>query len=305
MPDYGHALEFGTFITPINDPPERAVDLAALSEDLGFDLVTFQDHPYQPRFHDTWTLLAWTAARTSRIRLAANVHNIPLRPPAVLARAAASLDLLSGGRFELAIGAGGFWDAIEAMGGTRLEPGEAVQAFEEAIDVIRGIWDVSERSPLRAGGEFYRVDGAKRGPAPAHDMPIWVGAAGPRMLRLLARKGDGWLPSFAWAKREGLARGNAVIDAEAARIGRDPRDIRRLVNIGGRFQGDRGDTFEGPPAAWADDIVDLAITEGVGTFILASDDPETITTFATEVIPAVRLGFDTRRAARGATQPAG
>jgi alkanesulfonate monooxygenase SsuD/methylene tetrahydromethanopterin reductase-like flavin-dependent oxidoreductase (luciferase family) len=304
MPDYGHALEFGTFITPINDPPERAVDLAALSEDLGFDLVTFQDHPYQPRFHDTWTLLAWTAARTSRIRLAANVHNIPLRPPAVLARAAASLDLLSGGRFELAIGAGGFWDAIEAMGGTRLEPGEAVQAFEEAIDVIRGVWDVSERSPLRAAGEFYRVDGAKRGPAPAHDMPIWVGAAGPRMLRLLARKGDGWLPSFAWAKREGLARGNAVIDAEAARIGRDPRDIRRLVNIGGRFQDDRGDTFEGPPAAWADDIVDLAVTEGVGTFILASDDPETITTFATEVIPAVRSGFDTRRAARGATQPA-
>jgi alkanesulfonate monooxygenase SsuD/methylene tetrahydromethanopterin reductase-like flavin-dependent oxidoreductase (luciferase family) len=304
MPDYGHAHEFGTFITPINDPPERAVDLAALSEDLGFDLVTFQDHPYQPRFHDTWTLLAWTAARTSRIRLAANVHNIPLRPPAVLARAAASLDLLSGGRFELAIGAGGFWDAIEAMGGTRLEPGEAVQAFEEAIDVIRGVWDVSERSPLRAAGEFYRVDGAKRGPAPAHDMPIWVGAAGPRMLRLLARKGDGWLPSFAWAKREGLARGNAVIDAEAARIGRDPRDIRRLVNIGGRFQDDRGDTFEGPPAAWADDIVDLAVTEGVGTFILASDDPETITTFATEVIPAVRSGFDTRRAARGATQPA-
>jgi alkanesulfonate monooxygenase SsuD/methylene tetrahydromethanopterin reductase-like flavin-dependent oxidoreductase (luciferase family) len=304
MTDYGHALEFGTFITPLNDPPEFAVDLAVLSEHLGFDLVTFQDHPYQPRFHDTWTLLAWTAARTSRIRLAANVHNIPLRPPAVLARAASSLDLLSGGRFELALGAGGFWDAIEAMGGRRLAPGEAVQAFEEAIDVIRGIWDVSERTPLRAGGEFHHVEGAKRGPAPAHDLPIWVGAAGPRMLRLLARRADGWLPSYAWAKREGIAEGNAIIDAEATKVGRDPREIRRLVNIGGRFQVERTDVFQGPPAAWVDDIVDLALELGVGTFILASDDPATITTFATEVIPDVRRGFDTRRAARGAAQPA-
>jgi alkanesulfonate monooxygenase SsuD/methylene tetrahydromethanopterin reductase-like flavin-dependent oxidoreductase (luciferase family) len=295
MPDYGHALEFGTFITPINDPPAHAVDLAVLSEDLGFDLVTFQDHPYQPRFHDTWTLLAWTAARTSSIRLAANVHNIPLRPPAVLARAAASLDLLSGGRFELAIGAGGFWDAIEAMGGKRLEPGEAVRAFEQAIDVIRGIWDVTDRSPLRAGGEFHRVDGAKRGPAPAHDMPIWVGAGGPRMLRLLARKADGWLPSFAWAKRDGLVEGNAVIDAGATKAGRDPREIRRLVNIGGRFQTERTDTFQGPPAAWADDIADLALEAGVGTFILASDDPATMTTFATEVIPEVRSRVAARR----------
>jgi len=304
MPDYGHDLEFGTFVTPLNDPPERPVELAVLSEQLGFDLVTFQDHPYQPRFHDTWTLLAWTAARTSRIRLAADVHNLPLRPPAVLARAAASLDLLSGGRFELALGAGGFWDAIEAMGGRRLEPSEAVQAFEEALDVIRGVWDVSDRSPLRAGGKFYRVDGAKRGPAPAHDMPIWVGAAGPRMLRLIARKADGWLPSFAWAKREGLVEGNAIIDAEATKAGRDPREIRRLVNIGGRFQTERTDVFQGPPGAWADDIVNLALEVGIGTFILASDDPETITTFATEVIPAVRSGFDTRRAARAATQPA-
>lgn len=299
MPDYGHALEFGTFVTPVNDPPEQAVDLAVLSEELGFDLVTFQDHPYQPAFHDTWTLLAWTAARTSRIHLAANVHNIPLRPPAVLARSAASLDLLSGGRVELAIGAGGFWDAIQAMGGERLDPGQAVQAFDEAIDVIRGIWDAESRTPLRAGGTYHRVDGAKRGPAPAHDMPIWVGAVKPRMLRLIARKADGWLPSYAWAKREGLHDGNAVIDAEAARVGRDPREIRRLLNVGGRFQAQRVDAFQGPVESWIDDIVDLALEEGVGTFILASDDPGTMATFATEVIPAVRARVDEERAARG------
>lgn len=299
MPDYGHALEFGTFITPANDPPEQPLELALLSEELGYDLVTFQDHPYQPAFHDTWTLLTWVAARTSRIRLAANVHNLPLRPPAVLARAAASLDLLSGGRFELGIGAGGFWDAIEAMGGRRLTPAESVTALEEALDVIRGIWDVDSRGPLRAGGEFHRVDGAKRGPAPAHEMAIWIGAYKPRMQRLVARKGDGWLPSLPYLAGDALREGNAVIDDEAGRVGRDPREIRRLLNIGGRFQAQRADRFQGPPEAWVDDIAGLALEEGIGTFTLSSDDPQTLATFATEVMPAARERIADERARRG------
>ena len=65
------------------------------------------------------------------------------------------------------------------MGGPRRTPGEAVQALEEAMDVIHGIWDVSTREPLRVAGEFHHLNGAKRGPAPPHDMPIWVGASGP------------------------------------------------------------------------------------------------------------------------------
>ena len=127
MPDYGHDLRFGSFITPTNSSPQQPVALAQLSEQLGLDLVTFQDHPYQAGFLDTWTLMTWVAAQTERIHIAANVLNVPLRPPAVLARAAASLDLLSDGRFDLALGAGGFWDAIEAMGGRKLTPGQAVE----------------------------------------------------------------------------------------------------------------------------------------------------------------------------------
>jgi alkanesulfonate monooxygenase SsuD/methylene tetrahydromethanopterin reductase-like flavin-dependent oxidoreductase (luciferase family) len=92
----------------VNAPATRPVELAVLSERVGLDLVTFQDHPYQAAFHDTWTLLTWVAARTERIQLSGNVLNLPLRPPAVLARAAASLDLLSGGRVGLGLGAGGF-----------------------------------------------------------------------------------------------------------------------------------------------------------------------------------------------------
>src|SRR6476646_1084280 len=141
MPDYQQCLEFGAVLTPRNTPATEPVEHAVLCEALGYDLVTFQDHPYQPRFLDTWTLLTWVAARTERIRVSGNVLNLPLRQPAVLARAAASLDLLSGGRFDLALGAGGFWDAIEALGGERLTPGQAVTALEEALDVIRELWD--------------------------------------------------------------------------------------------------------------------------------------------------------------------
>src|SRR5271168_1381009 len=117
MADYGHDLLFGAFITPQNERPADVVALAQLSERVGLDLVTFQDHPYQPAFLDTWTLLSYVAASTERIKVSGNVINLPMRPPVLLARQAASLDLLSGGRFELGLGAGAFWDAIAAMGG--------------------------------------------------------------------------------------------------------------------------------------------------------------------------------------------
>jgi alkanesulfonate monooxygenase SsuD/methylene tetrahydromethanopterin reductase-like flavin-dependent oxidoreductase (luciferase family) len=87
---------------PYAQQPDTVVALAQLAERAGLDLVTFQDHPYQPALLDTWTLLGYVAAATETIKLAGNVHPLPLRPPAMLAQAAASLDLLSGGRFELA-----------------------------------------------------------------------------------------------------------------------------------------------------------------------------------------------------------
>ena len=98
MADYGHDLVFGTFITPQNEEPHTPVALAQLSERSGLDLVTFQDHPYQPAFLDTWTLMSYVAASTERIKISGNVINLPLRPPVLLARQAASLDLLSGGQ---------------------------------------------------------------------------------------------------------------------------------------------------------------------------------------------------------------
>jgi len=300
MPDYGHPLHFGTFIQPSAAQPELTVTLAERSEQLGYDLVTFQDHPYQPAYLDTWTLMTWVAARTSRIHLASNVLNLPLRPPAVTARAAASLDLLSAGRFDLGLGAGGFWDAIEAMGGRRLSPGQAVDALDEAIDVIRGIWAEGEQAPLRVDGEYYRVHGAKRGPAPAHDIPIWVGAYKPRMLRLAGRKADGWLPSLPYLKPGDLQASNQIIDEAARAAGRDPAEIERLLNISGQFSATGRGLLDGPPEQWVDDLLPLVLDDGISTLIVMADDPETMQRFAEQVMPPLREAVGRERAARAA-----
>lgn len=289
MGDYGHELAFGVFITPSSRRPADVVELAVAADRAGLDLVTFQDHPYQPAFLDTWTLLSYVAARTERVHLAGNVLNLPLRDPAVLARSVASLDLLSGGRAELGIGAGGFWDAIEAMGGRRLAPGEAVDALAEAVELIRLLWDTQPRGVLRFDGKYYQVSGAKRGPAPVHAPGVWVGAYKPRMLRLTGRLADGWLPSEPYLRPGQLADGNAIIDEAAAEAGRDPAAIRRLLNLGPDRETSAGR------------LAELALSDGIGTFILMADDQAAIQRYADEVAPAVRQLV---AAARAGTSPA-
>ena len=297
MPDYGHELAFGSFLTPRSGDPSATVALAELSEDIGLDLVTFQDHPYQPAFLDTWTLLAWVAARTQRIRLSGNVLNLPLRPPAMLARAAASLDLLSGGRFEVALGAGAYWEAITAMGGPTRTPAQAVAAVDEAIDVMRALWDTDTRGGVKVDGDQYRVHGAKRGPAPAHPMSIWIGAVQPRMLKLVATKADGWLPSLSYVPLQQLREGNRTIDAAAAAAGRNTARIRRLLNISGEFHSHSTGLLHGPPSQWVDDLLPLATEDGISTFILASDDGYALRTFAEKVVPPLREAVAATRSA--------
>ncbi|WP_313404444.1 LLM class flavin-dependent oxidoreductase [Aeromicrobium sp.] len=288
--DYGHDLLFGTFVTPVSHPVHQAVEQAIVAERAGLDLVTFQDHPYVAKFHDTSTLMAYAAARTERIRLAANVTNLPLRPPAVLARSIATLDQLSGGRIELGLGAGAFWDGVAAMGGPRRTPGESIEALEEAIAIIRGIWDTSDRSVLSVEGKHYDVHGAKRGPAPAHDVGIWVGAYKPRILRMTGRVADGWIPSLSYLE-EGpseLGAMNRRIDEAALKAGRRPTDIRRFLNISGRFAAQGSGLLQGPPTQWAEELAEIALTHGTSGFIVSSDDTVVTQTFAAEVAPAVR-----------------
>ena len=296
MTDYGRPLGFGIFPPPEAAALDEIFAMASIADRSGLDLIGIQDHPYQRRFLDTWMLMATILARTKRVRVFPDVANLPLRPPAMIAKAAASLDVMSGGRFELGLGAGAFWDAIEAMGGQRRSPGEAVTAIEEAIAVIRLMWS-NERS-VRYSGHHYRLSGVKPGPQPAHPIGLWLGAGGPRMLGLLGRAADGWVPSSSWATPDKLRKMNRLIDDAAEAAGRNPSDIRRLYNVYGSI-GTSKEFLNGPVKQWVDELTALVVDHGLDTFIFgpAEDPVRQVAIFADEVVPAVRESVRQHRTA--------
>jgi alkanesulfonate monooxygenase SsuD/methylene tetrahydromethanopterin reductase-like flavin-dependent oxidoreductase (luciferase family) len=282
--DLGRDLRFGYFLVPDAGAPLLAT--ASEVERRGLDYIAVQDHPYQRRFVDTWTLLSMIAAVTSRVSLFPDVANLPLRPPAVLAKAAASLDLLSGGRVELGLGAGGFWDAIEAYGGPRRAPAEALGALAEAIEVIRRIWS-GERN-LRFEGRHYRLAGARSGPVPAHPIGVWLGVYGPRALALTGRVADGWVPSFR-GDVAAITAMSAALDDAARNAGREPGEIRRVLNVSGLItSGASEGVLRGPVSQWVEELRDLALGPGFDTFILWAEGDRQLERFAEEVVPAVR-----------------
>jgi alkanesulfonate monooxygenase SsuD/methylene tetrahydromethanopterin reductase-like flavin-dependent oxidoreductase (luciferase family) len=270
----------GLAVVPEAAAFDRTAELVRLADEGGLDLVGIQDHPYQRRFLDTWSLIATLLARTRRVAIFPDVANLPLRPPAVMAKAAATMDLVSGGRFELGLGAGFFWDAVEAMGGPRRSPRESVDALEEAIAVIRLVW--SDERSVAFDGRYYRLAGVHPGPQPAHPIGIWIGAYKPRMQRLIGRAADGWVPSLGYASVDDLRVGNERISASAVEAGRDPGAIRRLLNVSG-FIGSASEARDalgaraeevraGPPAFWQDTFSSLA-DAGVDTFVFSPADP--------------------------------
>lgn len=299
MPDYGLDLEFGIFPSPDASRHHEILELAQLADVVGLDHVSIQDHPYQAAHLDTWTLLSAIGARTSQIRLSTNVANLPLRPPVVLAKAAASLDVLTSGRVELGLGAGAFWDGIEAAGGGRKSPKESVDALVEAITIIRSFWS---GEPGRFEGEHYSARGLKPGPRPAHDIPIWLGAYKPRMIRLTGQLANGWVPSMGYADPPALPELNERLDEAAVAAGRAPQDIRRIYNIFGQF-GTGSGLFRGTPKDWAEQLTDLAVGIGMSTFIVGADDPDFVRRFAEEVVPLTRDLVAAEREAGPADEP--
>jgi alkanesulfonate monooxygenase SsuD/methylene tetrahydromethanopterin reductase-like flavin-dependent oxidoreductase (luciferase family) len=292
MTDYGHAVKFGYFLVPHADVP--LLLLAQRAEQLGLDYIGVQDHPYQRRFVDTWMLLSAIAATTSRIRLFPDVANLPLRPPAIMAKSAATIDLLSGGRFELGLGAGSFWDAIEAYGGPRRSPGQALAALEEAMEVIRTVWS-GERN-LRFQGQYYQLKGAHSGPVPAHPIQIWLGVNGPRALRLAGRVADGWVPSYR-ADLKKLAAMSSRLDESAVEAGRDPASLRRILNVNGEITDSVSDgSLKGPVNQWVDELTELAVDYGFDTFVFWGEGEGQLMRFAEEVVPAVRNQITAERA---------
>ena len=287
----------GISIIPNADSLDQIRALARAADDAGISLVGIQDHPYQRHFFDTWSLIPTLLAQTQRCSFFTDVASLPLRPPAVMAKAAATLDVLSGGRFELGLGGGALPELIGNFGGPRRTPGETVEAVSEAIDVIRLMW--SGEPSVSYDGKHYQLSDARPGPPPAHPIGIWLGAFRPRMLRLTGRKADGWLPSLGILTREELRAGNAQIDAAASDAGREPGQIRRLINVMGLI-GEQpppraselpvgrlaGEPLGGPPEWWAQTIGEF-VEIGFDTIIFWPVDPSPaqVELLAGEVVP--------------------
>jgi alkanesulfonate monooxygenase SsuD/methylene tetrahydromethanopterin reductase-like flavin-dependent oxidoreductase (luciferase family) len=290
-------LQVGISIIPDTDSLDRSRALVRVADEGGLAFVAVQDHPYQHHFFDTWSLIPTLLAETKRISFFTDVASLPLRPPAVMAKAAASLDVLSGGRFELGLGGGALPELIANFGGPRRTPGETVEAIDEAIDVIRLLW--SDQRSVSYAGKHYWLNDARPGPRPAHPISIWVGAFKPRMIRLVGRKADGWLPSLGVLSRDGLRGGNEQIDEAAEKAGRDPRSIRRLINVQGLI-GDQappsrselpvgylaGEPLAGPAGWWVETIAGF-VDDGFDTIVFWPVDPspEQVERLIADVVP--------------------
>ena len=284
---------FGLNVNPSAHDLDAAFEVAAIADDHDLDMLSVMDHPEQPRFLEAWTLLVALAMRTRQVAVMPNVASIPLRPPAILAKAAASLSILSGGRVILAVGAGDP-NVVGSYGGPVREPSETVDALEEAVRVIRAIWD-TEHPEVTVEGRHHSLPGTRPGPLPPEPVPLWIGAFGPRMLRLTGQVADGWAPTNRYATPRRIADIRHHIDHGLEVAGRYDADFRRHYNVMGAIDpsGDSedGELLVGGVDQWVDALGRYHEELGFDSFVFWPVRGDVIAqsqVFATEVAPQLR-----------------
>jgi alkanesulfonate monooxygenase SsuD/methylene tetrahydromethanopterin reductase-like flavin-dependent oxidoreductase (luciferase family) len=281
----------------IGEAPEL-LDMAQQADRDGLDLFSLSDHPYLGERLDAYATIGFVLGRTQRLAGFANVTNLPTRPAPMLARTVTTLSALSGGRIVLGMGAGGLWDRISDMGVPRLSPGEAVDAFEEAIVLVKMLGGGGP--PVTYQGRYYQV--SQIDPAPPATPPVWTGSVGRKSLAATGRVADGWIPGHAadWLSDRYRA-SRPVIDAAAAAAGRDPREIRTVFNLPGRITStpltatrDRDGRWIGGSAdQWVAELTGAVLEHGASGFMLFSPDGGTpdltaLNRWGREIVPAVR-----------------
>jgi alkanesulfonate monooxygenase SsuD/methylene tetrahydromethanopterin reductase-like flavin-dependent oxidoreductase (luciferase family) len=272
--------------------------MAQQADSDGLDIFSLSDHPYLGDHLDAYAAIGFILGGTRRLAGLANVTNVPLRPPPTLARMVTSLSALSGGRVVLGMGAGGLWDRITDMGVPRLTPGDAVDAFEEAIVLVKAL--CGGGAAVTHQGRHYQV--SRIDPAPVAAPAVWTGSVGPKSLAATGRVADGWIPGHAadWLS-ERYRTSRPVIDEAAAAAGRDPREVRTIFNFPGRItsrplaatRDSDGRWVGGSPDQWAEELAGAVIEHGASGFLLFSPaagapDTESLTRWAREIVPAVR-----------------
>jgi alkanesulfonate monooxygenase SsuD/methylene tetrahydromethanopterin reductase-like flavin-dependent oxidoreductase (luciferase family) len=284
-------LIFGVGVPASAVPGHNPVDLAQQAERLGFDFVSAADHPCGPSpSYDTTAMLTWIAARTSRIKVATRVLAVPFRRPAMVAKLAVSLDLLSGGRFILGLGAGYSDEEIAAVGGPALSPSEKIDGLAEAIGVIRGAW---AHSGYTQHGRHHSVRDLTMEPKPAHPIPVWLGSFGPRALAVTGALADGWIPSLGYKPVEEFPAMRRRIDAAAEASGRRPDEIRGILNLNIRLGPDARQQQDAVTGSAKQAVSQLRHLLGLGftgfNFIVdGPDQTATLQRIAEEVLPALR-----------------
>jgi len=280
---------FGVNVSTSAGPGTDPVAFARSAEGLGFDFVSASDHLHggSPTY-ETWTMLSWIAARTTRIRVATRVLATPYRNPAVVAKMAETLDRLSDGRLILGLGGGYADEEFRAFGLGERSPREKVDGMEEAVRIARGLW--SEGS-FSFDGRLYRTEGAELEPKPERPIPIWLGTYGPRALAVTGRLADGWIPTLELAPPERVTKMRDLVLAAAEEAGRDPGKITCVYNLDIRVDGEPDPlVVSGPPDAIAERLVEftrLGFT-AFNFLPVGADQEEQAERLAREVIPAVR-----------------
>ena len=287
MTDYGHTLTFGISVDPSSRGLDEAFALARRADELGLDLLAVQDHAYQPGHVDTWTLLTYLSAATRHISVMTDVADLQLRPPAMLAKAAATLAVLNGGRVQLGVGGGPFPEAIAGMGADALAGNAMVRYAEASVDILR---QALRGGPVRAGNERHSV-AYVAGPAPATPPQVWVGAQKPRMLAMVGRRAEGWIsPLNIYVPPDKVPDKQRVIDEAAIAAGRDPAEIRRIYNVIGTIGRGPRQGLVGDVDAWVDFLTRAVVELGFDTFVFwpVTEAANQLELFATRIVPAVR-----------------
>jgi F420-dependent oxidoreductase-like protein len=242
------ATKYGVHTGLQHTTMDELVALWQQIESLGFDWISIWDHFYaadltgNPSCLEAVAAHAALAASTERVRCGSLVYCVGYRHPAVLAKSITTIDLLSGGRADIGLGAG--WSEVEYKAfGLRFPPvGERMDMLEEAAACVRGLL----RSPdgFTFDGAHFSLDDAANHPRPVQDaLPVWIGGGGEkRTLRIAAQFADGWNVPF--VSPSAFAQKRAVLHEWCERVGRDPAEIRCAVNLGyARDEDDMAEQF--------------------------------------------------------------
>lgn len=280
-------LNVSTSSAPGVDP----VAFARRAEQLGFDFVSASDHPCGSNStYETWTMLTWIAAATSRIRVATRVLGVPYRPPPMVAKMAETLNRLSGNRLILGLGGGSSDEEFRAFGLGERTAGQKVTGLEEAVSVIRGLWS---QQAFTFDGRLYQTSAAELEPKPEHHIPIWLGTFGPQALALTGRLADGWIPSLGYAPPERIPAMRERVLAGAAEAGRDPDQVTCVYNVPVRVT-DRPESDPGLVSGRAEDVVErlggfaeLGFT-GLNLMLPEAERADQLDRVGAEVVPRLR-----------------